>query len=168
MMGKNNLSALKSNMKNMSKKNVLLAVGLLALFLVSGYLSVANFARLWPFELKNEKGSSLTSPKQLEAPKPKRNITLVTPSIQQLNGVDTLVVKAKVDTTEQGDCTLNLTNDKTSLVLENSTKGIDSRTGCLDWNINADQVPNGRYDLKIEFISESKTVSILEESITIK
>lgn len=168
MMDKHSLNSFKSNAGAMSNRNKLIIVILLVALLISGYLAVANVARLWPFQLKNETASTLTPPKQLEAPKPKRNITLVAPSIQQIDGVDTLVVKTKVETNEQGDCTLTLTNDKTAISLPNSTKGIDGQTGCLDWNINASQIKTGRYDLKIEFVSESKELSILEESITIK
>lgn len=167
-MDKHKVNSFTSGAGSMSNKNKIIVIILLIALIICGYLAVANVARLWPFQLKNETASTLKSPEQLKAPEPKRNITLVTPSIQQVNGVETLIVKTKVDTDEQGDCALTLANDKTAITLPNSTKDIDGKTGCLDWNINASQIKAGRYDLKIEFVSESKELSILEESLTIK
>lgn len=65
-----------------------------------------------------------------------------------------LSITTNIETKEQGDCTITLKNDTSTFTLTNSTKGVEGRTGCLDWNIGTASLPKGKYDVTIQFVGE--------------
>lgn len=56
-----------------------------------------------------------------------------------------------IETKEQGDCILILSNEKYTYTMKNSSKGIEHAVGCPQWNLSTDGMAKGDYDLTIEF-----------------
>ena len=137
------------------KKIVMIALGVLLAIIVVGGL-VAYGLKMWPQQTSapskdtNEAVSSKTTPPAVD---PK---------------ADAMFADIKFKTTEQGDCTLTISNKTNSVTYVNSTKGLSKEfTGCLNWNIDTKSIPPGDYDVNVVFKGATKTLTY-DKKLTIK
>jgi len=138
------------------KKYILISI---AALIAAGilYCGAALAFHLWPFNAQTK----LESPSSTSAVK----INMQKPTINSTTKV--LSTNTVIDTKEQGKCTLTLSNKTNKYVLQNSTEGIEGRTGCLDWNIGIESIPAGEYDVTIKFTGKTQT-AVSSQKVTIK
>jgi hypothetical protein len=141
------------NQDNKKKYFIILSSVLVGALVLYG---VAAFAlHLWPFgvQTKTELSNTKTSAK----------ISMQKPTINPTTKV--LQTSTTIDTKEQGKCTLTLSSKVNKYVLENSTEGIEGKTGCLDWNIGTESIPAGDYDMTVRFDGKTQTSSTSQKVI---
>jgi hypothetical protein len=132
--------------------------------LAVGYFFVAFAVKAWPFS--NVTQTSGNTPPSAEKNSP--DIALAKPVIRTIATQETMMVNAKVDTKETGDCVLTLSSRSRSYEFKSTSKGTKG-SGCFSWNINASSLEKGTYVTSVKFTSVSgKTSSSPEQTVTVE
>lgn len=145
---------------------------LIAIVLTLGFITAAYVFRIWPFVtndvLVTPTAKTSSQATQVKAAKTPDLIAVAPPETIASGGTSTILIRTKVDTKEQGDCTLTIVKDDFSVILTNSTKSIKGQTGCLDWNIGSGSIKPGEYKMTTEFVSTSGKITKSEDTVTFK
>ena len=146
-----------SNASTTDKRKHLLRLGAIiavALVVIAGLAFYALSMWPTPKDTPNKTDSSLS--KEEKAVKGVSKTIPVSVDSEK----NTLFAFIRFNTSEQGDCTLTISNDSYTQKFYNSTKGLGKEhTGCLNWNINTESIPSGEYDVNVVFYGETKTQS---------
>ncbi len=141
-----------------SKRVVLVGLSSVLLIVVAALLVFYGLS-IWP------KQSSTDTGDKTEGITSTGNVKTVTPTPVKVEvaknskdnnkEVKMLRTYVVIQTKEQGDCFLTLSNDKNTYVVKNSSVGVEHAVGCLQWNVSTDGMAAGEYDLTVEFKGKS-------------
>lgn len=144
------------------KSTIIVIVVALVAIATLVYGVVAYTSPLWPFTQTTKKVETTTGNSvALDGPK-------VRATFEKEGDTKTLHANTDFKTTEQGDCTLVMTNPENTYTLKNSSKGIDGLTGCPEWNVSVSSAPAGKYEMDVTFISVSGKKLTAKDDIVIE
>jgi hypothetical protein len=155
------------NPRTLPKRQLLYGVSGLVLVVIVALL-VGYGLKIWP-QQKNSTSSSqekavVTSGNvKSEAAVPVKAVdTKGVP--EDAKDVKVLQTYVRIDTKEQGDCTLTLSrNGKAMQTFTSSTKDIEGATGCLQWNVSTEGMEKGVYDMTVEFKGTNDNATVRQK-----
>ena len=146
------------------KNKVIVGITTLVLLGAIGYGAAAYANVWWPFSATTteQNNPKVNKEKQIPAIAPAQ---IAKPFVNEKTNI--LDVSSLIETKEQGDCTLTISNKENSYQFKNSTVGVENNTGCLQWSIGTQSIEKGLYNVTLFFQGKTQSAT-MEEKITIE